>query len=251
MSATSLPARTNWPARIGWAGLNTLQLLFTIAITITGFPVAMLLRLAGADPPLRMAAWYWSPLLFLGAGARLVVEGADHVDWSKPHVVVCNHQSMIDICALFRAVPVPLRFVMKHEMSRMPIVGWYAKAMGMVFIDRGNARDARDKLLAVASIVRDGATVCAFPEGTRSVDGRVAPFKGGAFQLAMAAGAAVLPAAIDGSGAVLRRSGFAVRPGTIRLCFGTPIETAGLAPDERHALAQRARDAVVALMRAR
>lgn len=252
MNATSLPSRTPWPARIGWACLNALQALFTMLVTMAGFPVALLLGLLfGPRLPLRMAAWYWAPLLFLGAGVRLRVEGAGRVDWSRPQVLVANHASMIDICALFRAVPVPLRFVLKREMSRVPVVGGYAKAMGMVFIDRGNARDAKRRLGDAAEQLRGAATFAAFPEGTRSKDGSVGPFKAGILQLAIEAGVPVVPVAIEGAGRVLPPSGFSVRPGEIVLRFGDPIETTGMAPQDRNALARRAREAVVALLHAR
>jgi 1-acyl-sn-glycerol-3-phosphate acyltransferase len=198
-----------------------------------------------------MAAWYWAPLLFLGAGARLRVEGAERVDWSRPQVLVANHASMIDIPALFRAVPVPLRFVLKREIAGVPFVGWYARFMGMAFIDRGNAREAKRKLAEAAEKLRGAATFAAFPEGTRSKDGTVGPFKGGALQLALEAVVPVLPVAIAGAGSVLPPSGFSVRPGTIVVRFGDPIETAGMAPQDRNALAQRARDAVLALHDAR
>jgi 1-acyl-sn-glycerol-3-phosphate acyltransferase len=253
MSTTPPPARrTDWPARIGWAGLNTLQAVFTIAVTVAGFPVALLLGLlSGPRLPLRMAAWYWAPLLFLGAGARLRVEGAERVDWSRPQVLVANHASMIDIPALFRAGPVPLRFVLKREIARVPFVGWYARLMGMAFIDRGNARDAKRRLADAAERLRGAATFAAFPEGTRSKDGTIGAFKGGALQLALEAGVPVVPVAIVGAGEVLPPSGFRVRPGEIVVRFGDPIETTGLAPQDRNALARRARDAVLALKQAR
>src|SRR3546814_9867630 len=92
--------------------------------------------------PLRMAVRGWAPGLLWGAGARRQVSGLEQVDWSRNHVFVANHQSTIDICALFRAVPVPLRFLLKQEMTKVPFVGWYARAMGMVFIDRSNRRAA-------------------------------------------------------------------------------------------------------------
>lgn len=249
MSATELSvAIPSLPSRVGWAALNAVQLLFTIAVTAAGFPVAMLLRLAGPRAPLRMAAWYWAPLLLGGAGARLEVEGAGQVDWSRPLVLACNHQSVIDIVALFRAVPVPLRFVLKREMLQVPVVGWYAQAMGMVFLDRGNARRARDSLLAVKEAVRGGAAFCAFPEGTRSRDGTVGPFRGGVFQLAIEAGADVVPVSIEGSGAVLPPAGFGVRPGVIRVRFGAPLATNALRPDDRQQLARRAHADVTALL---
>ena len=251
MAAIGMPARRRPIARAGWALLNTLQLLITLVVTAGGIPFALLVLLLTRNPraPLRMASWYWARMLFAGAGARLEVEGADRVDWSQPLVLASNHQSIIDACALFRAVPVPLRFVLKQEMAKVPFVGRYARAMGMVFIDRGHPRDARRSLLAAVDTLRAGAAVCAFPEGTRSRDGRVGPFKGGAFQLAMEAGVPVVPVAISGSGAVLPPFGFAVRPGTIRVRFGTPMATAGLPASERQALTQRTREAVVGLLK--
>jgi len=243
-------ARASTPATWGWRVGNTLQLVYTIAWTagcITLALLVLLLTFGNRRIPLRMAARLWAPGLLRGAGAKLQVEGLERVDFSRPHVFVANHQSMIDICALFRALPVPVRFVIKQELAKVPFVGWYARAMGMVFIERGHAREAAMRLHGVVSIVRAGASLCAFPEGTRSRDGSVGAFKGGAFQVALQAGVPVVPIAIAGSGAVLPASGFKVRPGTITLRIGEPISTAGLHAGDRHALAKAAHDAVAAM----
>lgn len=241
------------PARLGWALLNGVQALYTVLVTCGGIPFALLLRVlsGGARLPLRMAAVYWAPALLHGAGARLQVEGAEQVDWSRPCVLVANHQSIIDACVMFRAVPVPLRFVLKAEMARMPFVGRYARAMGMVFLDRGARRAALQSLEAAAGIVRAGGTVCVFPEGTRSHDRRVGRFKPGAFQIALAAGVPVVPVAIAGSGEVLPPSGFAVRPGMIRLRFGAPLSLPeGDVAAARDVLAQQAERAVADMLQA-
>jgi len=226
------------------------QLVFTLAWTAGWISLASLVRLLtrGQRWPLRMASRCWAPGLLRGAGARLRIEGLERVDWSRPCVLVANHQSIIDVCALFRAVPVPLRFVLKQEMTKVPLVGWYARRMGMVFIERGVARSAPQRLREAVDLVRGGAILCAFPEGTRSRDGHVGPFKGGVLQVAIEAGVPVVPVALRGSGAVLPAAGFRVRPGTIDVRIGAPIPTAGLASDERNALARRARAAVVHLL---
>lgn len=231
-----------------WTAWNALQLLFTLAFTASAIVVALLVRLVARGPrlPLRMAARFWAPGLIGGAGARFAVEGAEAIDWSKPRMLVANHQSIIDICALFRAVPVPLRFVLKAEMARVPFVGRYARAMGMVFIERDSRRAGAKLLREAVVLLHDGATLCVFPEGTRSRDGRVGTFKGGAFQTAIDAGVEVLPVAIVGAGAVLPAQGFfRVRPGPLVVRFGTPLPTAGT---DRAALARAARDAVIALL---
>ncbi len=235
--------------RLLWAAANAVQFAFTLAWTAGWIALALAVwALSGGRRrvPLRMASRCWAPGLLWGAGARCEVEGAERVDWSRPYVLVANHESVIDICALFRAVPAPLHFLLKQEMRRVPFVGWYARAMGMVFIPRENRRAAADSLRRSAALVRDGAILCIFPEGTRSRDGVVAPFRPGAFQTALAAGAEVLPVALAGTGAVLPPDGlFRVRPGTIRVRIGTPIPTAGR---DRQALAGEAREQVLALL---
>jgi len=238
--------------RLAWALFNALQLLFTLLWTAGWICLALVVRLltGGRHWPLRMASRCWAPGLLHGAGARLKVCGLERIDWSKPHVFVANHQSMIDICALFRALPVPVRFVLKQELAKVPFVGWYARSMGMVFIERASARSSARRLHAAVDIVRGGASVCAFPEGTRG-RGRVGPFKGGAFQLAIEAGVSVVPVAIEGSGRVLPGAGFRVRPGRIAVRIGDPLPTQGLVPHERGALARQAREAVVALLEER
>lgn len=237
-------------SRLAWALFNALQLLFTLVWTAGWICLALVVRLltGGRHWPLRMAARCWSPGLLLGAGARLRVEGLERIDWSQPHVFVANHQSMIDICALFRALPVPARFVLKQELAKVPFVGWYARAMGMVFIERASARSSARQLRAAVDSLRAGASVCAFPEGTRSRDGGVGTFKGGAFQLAIEAGVPVVPVAIAGSGTVLPAAGFRVRPGAIVLRIGQPLSTRELAREDRQELARRAHAAVVSLM---
>lgn len=240
------------PLRAAWTLVNTLQLLFTLAWTAGCIGLARAVRalLGDARLPLRMASRLWAPGLLTGAGAKVVVEGAGRVDWSRPYVLVATHASIIDICALFRAVPVPLRFMLKHEMTRVPCVGGYAKAMGMCFIEREGSRASMVKSLRAATdIVKAGHVLCIFPEGTRNRDGVVGPFKPGAFQVALSAGVQVVPVAMSGSGAILPPYSFRVRPGTIRVRFGAPIDLPTGTPAEvRDRLAVQAREAVVAMM---
>jgi 1-acyl-sn-glycerol-3-phosphate acyltransferase len=231
-----------------WAPWNALQFAFTLAWTAGGICIALLLYLiaGGSFLPLRMASRIWAPGLLWGAGVRFRVEGADAVDWSKPYMVVANHASVIDICALFRALPVPLRFLLKQEMTKVPFVGRYAKVTGMLFIDRDSRRAGPKMLREAAQMLRAGKTLCIFPEGTRSRDGKVADFKGGAFQSAIDAGVHVLPVAIAGAGAVLPPVGFfRVRPGAIVVRIGAPLATTG---GERQELARRAQATVVAML---
>ncbi|WP_205596488.1 lysophospholipid acyltransferase family protein [Wenzhouxiangella sp. XN201] len=232
-----------------WLPINALQLIVTLLWSAGGISLALLVRLVTGSEriPLRMAAWFWAPGLLLGAGARLEIAGSEKVDFSRPHLFVANHQSMIDICALFMAVPVPLRFMLKASLGKVPFLGGYTKAMGMILLRRGDSVSVTRQLERAAELLQEGHSLVAFPEGTRGHDGRVRPFKAGALRAAIRAGVPVVPVAIEGSGQVMPPGGFAIRPGRIRLIFGQPIPTEGVTLSDRHQLARNAFAAVSAL----
>lgn len=235
---------------LAWKVFNALQLMFTLTWSAACILLALIARVLTRSPrlPLIWAGRLWSPGLLTGAGARLEIRGRENTDWTRPCIVVANHQSVIDICVLFRAVPVPLRFVLKRELKRMPFVGWYARAMGMVFIDRAAGRGAAASLAQARELLREGAALVAFPEGSRGRTGEPGRFKPGVFQAAIAAGVPVVPVAIEGAGKVLPPGGFRVRPGCIRATIGEPIPTKGLELKDRAALAEQAREEVTKLL---
>ncbi len=199
--------------------------------------------------PLAMARWLWAPPLISATGSRLVVEKLPDVDWSKPHIFVMNHQSAIDIPCAFAGLPANLRFVAKHTLKRVPFIGWYMWFTGMIFVNRKDRSQAVQSLRAAGERIRDGANILVYPEGTRSPDGSILPFKKGPFVLAVEARVPIIPVAIDGSGAVLPRTGFRIRPGLIRMKVGEPIPTAHLGADDRDALLRQTRDAIIRLHR--
>ena len=240
--------------RLAWAVFNLLQLAFTLTFTAGGivYALAVLAITRDADRLLRMGGWMWSPVLLRGAGAKLIVEGRERVDWSRNYLFVSNHQSVIDICVLFMALPVPLRFLLKDEMLKVPFVNWYARATGMLFLDRDSRRAGAMVRRQAAALLREGKQLCLFPEGTRSRTGALLPFKAGLLQAAIDAGVQVVPVAVDGCGKVLPVDGlFRVRPGIIRVRIGDPIAvTVPNAPD-RQQLTEQAHKVVAAMLQPR
>ncbi len=247
--ATPASRRSAVLSRVLWTVWNGVQLVYTLLWSAGCITLALLVYAVTrrVSLPLAMARRLWAPGLLRGAGARVEVEGRERLDLLRPFLFAANHQSVIDIPTLFVALPIPLRFILKRELGRTPFLGWYVSAMGMVLIDRRASSEAVASLHAAAAVLRGGASLVCFPEGTRSRSGEVRPFKNGAFAVAIEAQAPVVPVAILGAGAVLPADGFKVRPGTIRVRFGEPIPTAGLFADDRGDLARRARAAVVRL----
>ncbi len=244
-----LPKPNSILHRLGWRFINVLQMVylavwsvFWISLAIFAIPVT-----GGRKIPLAMARRFWAPGVLRGAGARVEVQGGENIDWSRACIFVANHQSMIDIPLAFKVLPVNVRFVSKEELKWVPFIGWYLWAMGMIFIDRGQKHRAYASLERAAKLVRSGVHVFAFPEGTRTRDGTIGSFKKGLFLLAIRAGVPVIPVAIEGAHKVVPSQTFRVRPGTIRVAFGNPIPTEGLADADRGTLSTQVRAHIVQL----
>lgn len=229
--------------------LNVLQALFLVLWSVLWISLALVATALtfNREIPLAMARRFWAPALIKATGARLKVTALPPVDWSKPHIFVMNHQSMLDIPCAFAVLPANLRFVAKNVLKYVPFLGWYMWLTGMVFVDRSNRKQALRSLGAAGNQIRSGATVLAYPEGTRSTDGRILPFKKGPFVLALEAGVPIVPVSIEGSGRVLPSGGFRIRSGEVRMKVGIPIPTAGRKAEERELLLREVRDAIVAL----
>lgn len=229
--------------------LNVLQLIFLAAwgafwITLAG--LMMLLTLNG-NVPLMMARRFWAPMHWRINGSRMFVEPLPDIDWSKPYFFLMNHQSAMDIPCAFAAIPVNIRFIAKHVLKYVPFLGWYMWMTGMIFVNRSNHRAAVESLKRAGEHIRSGKSVLAFPEGTRSRDGLIGPFKKGPFVIALEAGVPIVPVAIEGSLQMLPRGWIWLRRHDIRVKMGQPIETKGLKPEDRDALIRRVRDTLIQL----
>jgi len=141
---------------------------------------------------------------------RCRILGRDRLPWRGPAVIVVNHLSVVDILVLhglFR----PFKWVSKASNFRIPFLGWNMVLNGYVPITRGAADSARRMMARCRELLREGSPVLFFPEGTRSEDGKLQPFKDGAFRLAMDAGVPVIPVALSGTHETLPKHGFVLR----------------------------------------
>lgn len=232
-----------------WPLVNALQAAFLALWSAGWILAALVVRLVSRDarPSLAMARRCWAPGLLWVGGMRLEIEGLDRVDWSRPCFFAANHQSIVDVLALYRALPVPLLFILKEELRRVPFLGWYVSAMGMIFLPRDRRRQSLENLQQCRQRIAEGFSLLMFPEGTRSRDGKLRRFKPGIFLPVIEAGAPVVPVVLEGPDRILPPGGFRVRPGTIRLVIGEPVDADGLTPTDRRKLAERVRKRMLAM----
>ncbi|MBX5483190.1 MAG: 1-acyl-sn-glycerol-3-phosphate acyltransferase [Myxococcaceae bacterium] len=193
-----------------------------------------------------MARLIWAPFLVYMSRAKLIVEGREHVDPKRPTIYVSNHQSTFDIPVLFVSLPVNFRFVAKQALRWVPVLGWYLWIGGHILIDRSNRHAAIRTLDRAAEKIRGGTSILIFPEGTRSPDGRILPFKKGPFALALKAGVAICPVTIEGTARLMPKNSWKIRlGGTIRVKIGAPIDASTYGPEERDRLMRDVRDAII------
>ncbi|HKP94839.1 MAG TPA: lysophospholipid acyltransferase family protein [Fibrobacteria bacterium] len=186
----------------------------------------------------------WSAYVLQVFGVDLEVSGRAHVPVApgRKIIIMSNHQSQLDIPALTRAMDRLAGFVAKRELSRIPLLNYWMRQLGCVIIDRSDKRGAHQALEKAAREM--GSTpLVVFPEGTRSRDGRLLPFKLGGTRLALLAHAIIVPALIEGSrDAVENRKTRGKGPIPVRLTFFPPLDTQGM--DEGKASQNKIKDYV-------
>ena len=181
--------------------------------------------------PLRWQYWacnnIWSPGLLIIIGARLEVKGRENLDKSCQYIIVGNHTSWGDILVLFIATRQMLRFIAKAELAKLPFIGYMMKRMGMVFVERGNARKSAHSVKATLDKIKDGAKMVGFPEGTRSQTGKIGEFKKGLIMIAVKSGIDIVPVGLQNVYNVWPRNNYAFRSGKVKAIIGEPISTLG------------------------
>ncbi len=224
----------------GWANIAVSTALFgSLAILTSWVPPRGRLYLFWAR------SWAKSLLWLNRIPAR--IEVSEEAAALPQAIYMSSHESGIDILLLLLAIRQDVRFLAKRELFFVPFMGWSMWLAGFVPVDRRRTDKAKDVLSELDRRLATGVSLLVFPEGTRSRDGSLGPFKKSGFLTALKSGLPIVPVAVSGARAVLGERGMVIRRGPVVARVGQPIPTAGLSVHDRAALMARVRDAILAL----
>jgi 1-acyl-sn-glycerol-3-phosphate acyltransferase len=184
----------------------------------------------------------WCKLIAVTAGMKVRVHGAENIAPGVSYVFLSSHQSYLDIAAMLGYLPAQLRIAAKKSLFKIPFMGWHLARAGHIPIDRKSHENAVAAMQKAAEYLTGGVCVFLYPEGTRSRDGRLQPFKKGGFKLALQAAAPIIPVTVIGTRQALPVDSIIFRPGAVDMFVDAPIPTAGLTEADLDALMQQVWD---------
>jgi 1-acyl-sn-glycerol-3-phosphate acyltransferase len=226
-----------------------LLLVLPLVTLVTSFGVIIgILILRMSTRQIKVVPRWWSRTIARCSGVEVRVEGLENLERDRPYIFAANHQSQFDIFALDGFLLVDFRWMAKKELFRIPIVGAAMRLAGSIPIDRSRGRQAMKSLIEAATRIASGTSVVIFPEGTRTRDGRLQPFKSGAMYLAIKSGVDIVPMAITGGFDVLAKGRFLTKPGRMMIKIGKPVASKAYTQKQKQQLADLLHDKVATLI---
>lgn len=214
-----------WPYQVyAWLLFIPFACLWSL---ICGWAAVLVAVIAGPRAASIYVGKAWARLIGWLTPIRVKVEGAEHIDPAQTYVVVSNHASQYDIIVIYGWLMIDLRWVMKQELRKLPGLGIACEKVGHIIVDRSDPEAAKRSINEALGRIGDGVGILFFPEGTRSLDGRLKPFKTGAFRIAVDEGLPLLPITLSGTREVLPAKTLRIFPGRVRLVVHPPIDPAG------------------------
>ena len=226
-----------------------IQTLIVIAWTVpaTIFFAILAILISLVDPtgkgPHRVART-WAKSILIASRIKVKVKGLSKIDPTTSCIYMCNHQSNFDIPVLLAYLKVQFRWLAKAELFRIPLFGFAMRRAGHISIDRTDRQAAFISLKTAAKTIREGASVIIFPEGTRSPDGNISPFKKGGFVMALDSGIPIVPVILHGTRSIMPKKQLRIVPGTVVVEITEPIDISGYTKENKEALMDRIRNII-------
>jgi 1-acyl-sn-glycerol-3-phosphate acyltransferase len=214
--------------------LNFLYKIYFWAIVIPVFAVATIIAalavIVGCPLGGRriFSVWpgiIWSRIACILSLCPVRVRGRENIERGRSYVFAANHQSAYDIFLIYGYLNAPVSWMMKKSLGKIPLVGAACREAGFIFVDNSSARAAKKSIQDAESKLKEqGRSIVVFPEGSRSPDGRIKPFKRGAFQIAAEQHLPVVPVTLNGPFYVMKTHSWNVRPHRMEMIIHPPIE---------------------------
>lgn len=223
-------------------------ILVTLGAAITAFVsffiVVSYSVLPRGERTVHRIAVLWARILLWMSSVKTEVVGSENILRGRSQIFMANHQSGFDILIVQAHLDTYFAWIAKKELFSIPVFGHAMKRSGYIPIDRKNFVRAMRSISDAARIIREGKSVMTFPEGTRSMDGQIHPFKKGVFHLALKAGVPIVPVTIIGSGEIMPKKSLRVHPGKVVLVIDRPIDVTGYTEETLDELLNRVYDVV-------
>jgi len=225
-------------------------LIFALPITLTFSILTLIdiLFIRKSESKVQIFPINWGRSICRIADVRIKITEAENLVADQTYIFVGNHVSQFDIFSFQGYFPHGFRWIAKKELFRIPFFGRAMLKSGIIPIDRSQGRKALKSLNKAAEQIAKGTSVLIFPEGTRSIDGKLKPFKTGAITLAIKAGVPVVPIGFNGTFDVLPKGRLLAKSGEITIRIGKPIPTNDYKPKDKQGLAQHLHDKVAELL---
>ena len=213
---------TLWRTIVAWTG----GILLTLILIPPG------LILLAFDPikqriPQRMVR-FWGRTIMRMCFIRIHVLGLENIEGLKSAVFAANHQSMVDIFMMVAFIPRRLAFLAKKQTRLIPVIGQLMPMLGHIMVDRSNPKKSLRSVQRCINALSGNRSIAIFPEGTRTIDGKMKPFKSGSLKIPLRTGAPLVPVTLCGTLNVMPKNTFGVRPHTLVMHIGKPIDTKDL-----------------------
>lgn len=245
MDNSVVPESSNRAEPAGRLATLVATVVSTVVLVLATIVLGLLATIIGWLPPRGNLSFHlarlWGRVVIRASGVRLRAHHEQVLDPRRGYVFMANHRSHYDVFALLATLPGQARFMAKRSLFKIPIFGWSLYASGFVPVDRGSREGARATFDASLDRLSRGASLVVFPEETRGMGGALLPLKPGGFLLALKSGHEIVPIGIRGSGDVQPKGSRVIRPGTIDLHYGKPIDPAAYGARGRKKLADAVR----------